>query len=116
MSGPARPERANRADPAVAAVLLDRLANGRRRRVVFVSRCPLNENVRCIGGATCVGAAWDVLDRYPTDGVGLYQMPCPEQHAWGGVLKRGQPGRRGAKVSFSDHDLIAELRADERGW
>jgi predicted secreted protein len=55
---------------------------------VFVSRCLLNENVRYPGGATCPGAVPDLLQRYLDDGIGLCQMPCPEQRAWGGVRKR----------------------------
>jgi predicted secreted protein len=55
---------------------------------VFVSHCLLNENVRFLGGAARPGAVHEVLDPYLADGVGLVQLPCPEQHAWGGVLKR----------------------------
>lgn len=55
---------------------------------MFVSHCLLNENVRYPGGATCPGAVPEVLERYLHDGIGLCQMPCPEQRAWGGVRKR----------------------------
>jgi len=48
----------------------------------------LNENVRFLGGATRPGAVGEVVDGYLRDGVGIVQLPCPEQHAWGGVLKR----------------------------
>jgi predicted secreted protein len=54
---------------------------------VFISHCLLNENVRYPGGATCPGAVPDVLERYLHGGIGLCQMPCPEQRAWGGVRK-----------------------------
>jgi predicted secreted protein len=63
-------------------------ADARSGRVVFVSHCLLNENVRYPGGATCPGAVPEVLERYLHDGIGLSQMPCPEQRAWGGVRKR----------------------------
>jgi predicted secreted protein len=55
---------------------------------VFVAHCLLNENVRFLGGATRPGAVGEVVDGYLRDGVGIVQLPCPEQHAWGGVLKR----------------------------
>jgi predicted secreted protein len=55
---------------------------------VFVSHCLLNENVRFPGGATCSGAIPELVAGYVADGVGIYQMPCPEQRAWGGVRKR----------------------------
>lgn len=56
--------------------------------MVFVSHCLLNENVRYPGGATCPGAIPGVVDDYVEQGIGLCQMPCPEQRAWGGVRKR----------------------------
>ena len=55
--------------------------------MVFLSHCLLNENVRYPGGATCRGAVPDVVARYVDTGIGLCQMPCPEQRAWGGVRK-----------------------------
>ena len=68
--------------------MVARLADARSGRVVFVSHCLLNENVRFLGGATRPGAISEVLDPYVADGVGIVQLPCPEQRAWGGVLKR----------------------------
>jgi uncharacterized protein YbbK (DUF523 family) len=57
----------------------------RSRKVAFVSHCLLNEHTRYLGRACCVReVADDLLDR----DVGIVQMPCPEQRAWGGVLKR----------------------------
>jgi uncharacterized protein YbbK (DUF523 family) len=70
------------------AVLADRLADERGRRVVFVSHCLLNENTRYLGGAFKVGAVPGVVTGLLEAGVGISQMPCPEQRAWGGVLKR----------------------------
>ena len=54
---------------------------------MFVSHCLLNENVRDLGGAFHSGAVPEMLELLRS-GVGVYQMPCPEQRAWGGVLKR----------------------------
>jgi predicted secreted protein len=68
--------------------LATRLADQRSRRVVFVSHCLLNQNVRYLGGAWTPGIAPDAVERFIREGVGLYQMPCPEQAAWGGVTKR----------------------------
>lgn len=64
------------------------LADDRSRRVVFVSHCLLNENVRYLGGAAQPGGVKALVDRYQDAGIGIHQMPCPEQRAWGGVLKR----------------------------
>lgn len=68
--------------------LASRLRDDRSRRVLFVSHCLLNQNVRYLGGATHPGVAPPAVGRFIEDGTGLYQMPCPEQVAWGGVMKR----------------------------
>lgn len=64
------------------------LGDQRSRRVVFVSHCILNENVRYLGGAARRGAVDEVVDAFQAAGMGFCQMPCPEQRAWGGVAKR----------------------------
>lgn len=62
-------------------------ADSRSGRVVFASHCLLNENVRYLGGACRRGAVDEALDRWQLEGTGICQMPCPEEQAWGGVLK-----------------------------
>src|SRR5690348_3972271 len=57
-------------------------------RVVFVSQYLLNQNERYLGGATRPGAFEEAVPAQVRTGVGLVQMPCPEEHAWGGVCKR----------------------------
>ena len=57
-------------------------------RVVFMSHCLLNQNTRYLGGAVCPGVVADAVHPYLRDGIGIVQMPCPEQRVWGGVLKR----------------------------
>ena len=68
--------------------LRSRLRDERSGRVAFVSHCLLNQNTRYLGGAFRPGAVREVVDPYLRDGIGICQMPCPEQLAWGGVLKR----------------------------
>jgi hypothetical protein len=69
-------------------VLRRALSDVRSGQVVFVSHCMLNQNVRYQRGATRPGAVAEVVARLPRAGVGIVQMPCPEQRAWGGVDKR----------------------------
>lgn len=64
----------------------ERLADARGKRVVFVSHCLLDENVRYLGGAFHSGAALEAGDLIRS-GVGICQMPCPEHRAWGGIRK-----------------------------
>jgi predicted secreted protein len=66
----------------------EQLNDERSRKVVFLSHCLLNENTRYLGGACRAGAIREVVQACLDGGIGIVQMPCPEQHAWGGVLKR----------------------------
>lgn len=56
--------------------------------MVFFSHCLLNQNVRYLGGAGRAAGVTEIVGRYLDEGVGICQLPCPEQRAWGGVLKR----------------------------
>src|SRR5512143_2523970 len=71
-----------------ATRLRAQLDDARSRRVVFVSNCLLDQNVRYLGGAESPGVVPSAIERFVREGVGLRQMPCPEQIAWGGVTKR----------------------------
>jgi predicted secreted protein len=81
------------------------LSDARSGQVVFLSHCMLNQNVRYQGGATRPGAVDEVVARLQRAGVGIVQMPCPEQRAWGGVDKRYTMPAYGA-----DHMRLRRLR------
>jgi predicted secreted protein len=74
-------------DKKVSA-LQQRLKDGRSGKVVFLSHCILNENTRYFGGARRGGCVNEIVQNHVKNQVGMVQMPCPEQHAWGGVTKR----------------------------
>ncbi len=67
--------------------LASRLGDSRKRKVVFLSHCILNENVRYAGGAFRAACVSEIVSQCVERDIGMVQMPCPEQHAWGGVLK-----------------------------
>jgi uncharacterized protein YbbK (DUF523 family) len=69
-------------------VLVDRLRDRRSRKVAFVSHCLLNENTRYLGGACRTCCVREVIDDLLDRDIGIVQMACPEELAWGGVLKR----------------------------
>lgn len=69
-------------------LLLERLKDERSKRVIFVSHCLLNENTRYLGGAFRRGCLDELVDGFQQQGLGICQMHCPEQRAWGGALKR----------------------------
>ncbi len=83
-----RPAAARHPGRARASLLRSALADERGGRVVFLSHCLLNENTRYPGGAFRPGAVLEVAGPYLRAGVGICQLPCPEQAAWGGVRKR----------------------------
>jgi predicted secreted protein len=68
--------------------LRKQLADARSGRVVFLSHCLLNQNVRYLGGAGRSGGVEEIVEGYLGRGIGICQLPCPEQRAWGGLLKR----------------------------
>ena len=74
--------------PARLELLRERLQDQRSGKVLVLSHCLLNQNVRYLGGAVRPGMVEEVLEDAHCRGYGLYQLPCPEQRAWGGVLKR----------------------------
>jgi hypothetical protein len=55
---------------------------------VFLSHCLLNENTRYLGGACRAGCVTEIVQQCLDNDIGMVQLPCPEQQAWGGVLKR----------------------------
>ena len=77
--------------PAVRShtrALVEGLRDARSRRVVLLSHCLLNENVRYLGGAFQPAGVDAVVDAFRAQGTAIHQMPCPERVAWGGALKR----------------------------
>lgn len=66
----------------------DQLQDMRGKRVIFLSHCLLNENTRYLGGARHPGLIPEIVQPCIDNGIGIVQMPCPEQCAWGGVIKR----------------------------
>lgn len=83
-----------------AQILQQRLKDNRSKKVVFVSHCILNENVRYLGGACRKGCVKEVVEWCMESDLGIVQMPCPEQNAWGGVTKRWLLMVYGAKGTF----------------
>ncbi len=63
------------------------LHDARGGKVIFVSHCILNTNARYLGGAERRGSIAELVSGLVLSGVGIYQIPCPEQHTWGGILK-----------------------------
>jgi hypothetical protein len=93
--------------------------------MVFLSHCLLDENTRCLGGA-CRPGCVEELVVHSHAARGRHHLPCPEQHAWAGVLKRhmlrlagrGGVGDRKVLLAISpqaDLRLVPELRSRRLG-
>jgi predicted secreted protein len=59
----------------------------RGKRVVYVSRCLLNQNLRFPGIATRAGAFEELVNLFLTNDIGIEQLPCLETLGWGGVSR-----------------------------
>lgn len=59
----------------------------RGKRIVYVSRCLLNQNLRFPGIATRAGAFEDLATLFLRNDVGIEQLPCLETLGWGGVAR-----------------------------
>lgn len=70
------------------AALARRLEDKRSKAVVFLSHCLLNENVRHLGGACRMGCVLEIVEPCIQLGIGMVQLPCPEEQVWGGVPRR----------------------------
>jgi predicted secreted protein len=69
-------------------IIGNKLGDNRSKKVVFVSHCILNENTRYFGGAFRRASMFEVIKKLYEQDIGIVQMKCPEQIAWGGVQKR----------------------------
>jgi hypothetical protein len=64
-------------------------SDARQGRIVFVSQCILNQNLRFPGIALFPGACADVVDLFVKSGIGIEPIPCMERLGWGGVSRKG---------------------------
>ncbi len=84
----------------VESTLIQGCRDKRSKKVVFLSHCLLNENTRYLGGACQSGCIKEIVDQCLKHDLGIVQMPCPEQRAWGGVLKRYLLMGHGLKLRY----------------
>jgi predicted secreted protein len=62
--------------------------DNRGRRIVYVSRCLLNQNSRTPGIAVRKGSFTEFIQMLLNNEVGIEQLPCPECLFWGGVSRK----------------------------
>jgi len=52
-----------------------------------------------LGGAGRAGGVVEIVRPYLESGIGIVQLPCPGEQAWGGVVKRRLVASYGAEAS-----------------
>lgn len=57
-------------------------------RIVYVSRCMLNQNLRFPGIAVEKGALTELIVSLIKEGIGIEPLPCLERLGWGGVRRK----------------------------
>jgi len=60
----------------------------RSKKVIFVSHCLLNQNVRASGRERFSGSFKDLLELFAESGIGIIQLPCPQIEYNGGLDRR----------------------------
>jgi len=63
----------------------------RSKKVVFVSHCLLNQNVRPAGSEKYPGAVKDLLELFAEAGIGIVQLPCPHIEFNEGLNRKLKP-------------------------
>ncbi|MBN1574701.1 MAG: hypothetical protein JW984_16000 [Deltaproteobacteria bacterium] len=62
--------------------------DNRKRKIVFVSHCILNQNLRFPGIAVQAGACSELVEKLLENDLGIEQIPCLERLGWGGVSRK----------------------------
>lgn len=60
----------------------------RKGKIVYVSQCILNQNLRFPGIAVAAGACTEVVELFLRSGIGIEPIPCLERLGWGGVSRK----------------------------
>ena len=60
----------------------------RGKRIIYLSQCLFNQNLRFPGIAIERGAITDLLIPIIQNGIGIEPLPCLERLGWGGVNRK----------------------------
>lgn len=88
----------------------------RSKRIVFVSLCILNQNVRFPGIAVEAGACTELVRMLMKNGLGIEPLPCLERIGWGGVRRKIYFRYQPIMLRHADSFFSIFLRAFARLW
>lgn len=88
----------------------------RSGRVVFMSQCLLNQNLRFPGIAVARGACADLVRLFMDQGIGIEPIPCLERIGWGGVSRKKYFRYQPLLLAQLPRPLEALVRMGARAW
>lgn len=90
-----------------------KVRDNRSGKIIFLSHCCLNQNAKVRGIATYPGAIRPLVELLLDEGVGMFQMPCPEM-SYVGAMRWGQVKDQYNSPMFRRHCRnLAERVADQ---
>lgn len=90
-----------------------KVSDKRSHKIIFLSHCCLNQNAKVRGIASYPGAITPLLNMLLEEGIGIYQMPCPEM-TYLGNMRWGQVNDQYNNPMFRRHCKgIAETIVDQ---
>jgi predicted secreted protein len=89
------------------------VSDQRSGKVIFLSHCCLNQNAKVRGIAKYPGSIRPLIELLLENGIGIYQMPCPEM-AYLGNMRWGQTKEQYNNPMFRRHcQRLAEVVVDQ---
>lgn len=88
----------------------------RQKRIVFVSQCILNQNVRFPGIAVRAGACTELVDGLLKSGFGIETIPCLERLGWGGVSRKTYFRYQSIFLAWKDTPLFSIFKLLGKLW
>ena len=88
----------------------------RKKKIVFVSQCILNQNLRFPGIAVRGGACVELVDMLTKHGIGIETFPCLERLGWGGVSRRSYSRYQPLFLAWADTPLFRLIEPLGRLW
>jgi predicted secreted protein len=82
-----------------------KIRDRRSKRIIFVSSCVLNQNLRFPGIAVEAGACRELVEMLMGHDLGIEALPCLERLGWGGVSRRNYFRYQPVMLRYADSPL-----------
>lgn len=88
----------------------------RKKKIVFVSQCILNQNLRFPGIATRAGACTELVGMLLSNEIGIEQIPCLERLGWGGVSRKSYYRYQPLFFTYANTPIFGLIKLFGRLW